>query len=69
MSIKIDNLPDIKVLSEAEFADLIGVSAMTLQRMRHEGQAPARVQLTARRRGYTVKAIREWLAKRIEVAA
>jgi predicted DNA-binding transcriptional regulator AlpA len=68
---KIDDLPDIKVLSEAELSELLGLGASSLHRMRLEGKAPPRTQLTpggrdgrGARYGYTVAAVREWLKAR-----
>jgi predicted DNA-binding transcriptional regulator AlpA len=68
---KIDDLPDIKVLTEAELSKLLGVGVASLHRMRREGKAPPQTQLTpggrdgkGARYGYTVAAVREWLKAR-----
>jgi predicted DNA-binding transcriptional regulator AlpA len=58
------NAPDFQVLSDAQTCAITGLSADTLKRLDQLGQAPKRVQLSPRRHGRTVGAIRAWLAER-----
>jgi len=59
-----DRLPDQAILTDAEIAKLAGISVDTLQRLEKRGDAPARVQLSQRRHGRQVGAVRRWLAER-----
>ena len=57
-------LPDHAVLTKAQTAVAVTLSTDTLDRLHARGSGPKRVQLSARRCGYTVGAVREWLNKR-----
>ncbi|GBR25343.1 hypothetical protein [Acetobacter orleanensis] len=50
------------VVSEAEAAALVNLAPRTLQAKRLDGTGPAYVQLTKRRIGYAVEALRVWVA-------
>lgn len=50
------------VLSEAKAAALLNLAPRTLQAKRLDGTGPAFVQLTKRRIGYAVEALRVWVA-------
>lgn len=52
------------VVSEAEAAALVNLAPRTLQAKRLDGTGPAYVQLTKRRIGYSVEALRVWVANR-----
>ncbi len=61
--------PDFQVLTKPQFLAVANISEDTLNRLHKEGRGPERVQLSPRRVGYTVGAIREWLKSRTEAAA
>jgi predicted DNA-binding transcriptional regulator AlpA len=63
------DLPDHAVLNKPQVCSLINLSEDTLARLHQNGEGPARVQLSARRVGYTVGAVREWLQKRASASA
>ncbi|GFE94052.1 DNA-binding protein [Acetobacter persici] len=50
------------VVSEAEAAALVNLAPRTLQAKRLDGTGPAYVQLTKRRIGYAMEALRVWVA-------
>ncbi|WP_052944816.1 hypothetical protein [Acetobacter cibinongensis] len=50
------------VLSEAKAAALVNLAPRTMQAKRLDGTGPAFVQLTKRRIGYSVEALRAWVA-------
>jgi predicted DNA-binding transcriptional regulator AlpA len=56
--------PDFAVLTKQQTAVVTNTSTDTLDRLHESGNGPERVQLSPRRVGYTVGAIRKWLAKR-----
>jgi predicted DNA-binding transcriptional regulator AlpA len=58
------NLPDHAVLTKAQTCALTNLSEDTLARLHRNGDGPERVQLSPRRVGYTVAAVRGWLQKR-----
>lgn len=58
------NLPDHAVLTKSQTCALTNLSEDTLSRLHHRGDGPERVQLSARRVGYTVGAVRIWLQQR-----
>jgi predicted DNA-binding transcriptional regulator AlpA len=60
----IGNLPDQAVLSKTQTCALTNLSEDTLNRLHRRGEGPVRVQLSPRRVGYTVGAVRSWLEKR-----
>jgi predicted DNA-binding transcriptional regulator AlpA len=64
---KIKQLPDCACLNARELAELVGLSTRTITALEAEGSGPKRIRLSKARYGYTVAAIREWLAQR-EVA-
>jgi predicted DNA-binding transcriptional regulator AlpA len=53
-----------RVLDEKTAAELLGISHVTLERMRRSGRAPRHVQLSARRLGYRVCDPIAWLNAR-----
>jgi predicted DNA-binding transcriptional regulator AlpA len=62
------DLPDHTVLTKPQVCSILGVSEDTLTRLRQRGEGPERVQLSPRRVGYTVGAIRSWLHGRAKAA-
>jgi predicted DNA-binding transcriptional regulator AlpA len=65
---KLNEWPDVKVLTDAELQELSGLSGSQLARMRAAGTAPRRVRLTLggvngknARFGTTVGEYRRWL--------
>lgn len=63
----LDLPPDIarqRVLDERTAADFIGLSHMTLERMRKLGTAPRHIPLSTRRLGYRVCDLLDWLDAR-----
>jgi predicted DNA-binding transcriptional regulator AlpA len=63
------NTPDFVVLTKQEFCAAANISEDTLNRLHAQGRGPVRVQLSPRRIGYTVGAIRTWLQSRTESQA
>ena len=61
---KLNDLPDVAILSDKEAAEVLGVSLDTLARMTARGDAPPRVQISMRRFGRPVGSLKAWLAKR-----
>ena len=59
-----DNTDDIGLVTEQELCKQLGISAVTVQRMRYEGWGPKFVVLGPRRIAYRPSAISEWLAAR-----
>jgi hypothetical protein len=57
-------LLDEQVLTIREFAQINGIGLRTAIRILEGPDAPAIVRLSARRIGVTVKAVREWQARR-----
>jgi prophage regulatory protein len=53
-----------RVLDERTAAKFIGVSPMTLERLRKTGAAPRHLRLTERRLGYRLADILDWLDAR-----
>jgi predicted DNA-binding transcriptional regulator AlpA len=53
-----------RVLNEKDAATFIGVSAVTLERLRKVGAAPKHLMLSPRRLGYRVGDLMKWLDKR-----
>jgi predicted DNA-binding transcriptional regulator AlpA len=58
----------IRVLSEDEAAEALGVSSETLRRMAQRGEAPPRLELSTRRIGYRIRDIAAWLDARAQSA-
>ena len=54
-----------RVLGEKEAAEFVGLSPMTLERMRKQGVAPQHVRLSARRLGYRICDLTDWLDARV----
>jgi hypothetical protein len=52
------------IMNEKEAAKWLNLSERTLQKLRLEGGGPAFVELTVRRRGYTMAALEAWVAAR-----
>ena len=50
------------VVSEREAAEIIGVSPDTLRRMVKRGEGPDRIKISARRIGYRLSALNDFLA-------
>lgn len=59
------DLPDHRMLSRAELANLLGVSIDTLDRLEARGEAPPRVRISPRRWGYPVGAYKQWYAAKL----
>lgn len=59
-----DNTDDIGLVTEQELCKQLGISAVTVQRMRYEGWGPKFVVLGPRRIAYRPSAILEWLTAR-----
>lgn len=57
-------IESLRVLDEKSAAALLGVSHVTLERMRRAGRAPRHVQLSARRLGYRISDLTAWLDAR-----
>ncbi len=57
-------LPDHAVLSKQQACTIMCMSEDTLSRLHRRGEGPARIQLSPRRVGYSVSAIRNWLQER-----
>jgi hypothetical protein len=55
---------DLRVLTEAQAADVLGISVWTLQRMRKRGEGPPITHISPRRIGYTVGNLRRHLQSR-----
>ena len=63
----IDLPPDIarqRVLNEKDAAAFVGLSAMTLERLRKLGNGPKHLVLSPRRLGYRVADLLKWLDER-----
>ena len=58
------DLPDHKVLSKPQTSEITNLSEDTLDRLHRKGEGPPRIQLSARRVGYTTGAVRAWLRQR-----
>lgn len=52
------------VVSELEAARLVGLGIRTMQQLRAEGTGPRFVRLSARRLGYSLDDLRDWIASR-----
>jgi hypothetical protein len=48
---RLDQLPPEAILTDREVCELVGISVDTLWRLERRGDAPPRVQLSARRHG------------------
>ena len=59
-----DSLDSIRVLSDPELRDLLTVSERTWDRMKLQGDAPPKTQLSERRIGYRVSDVKRWLDAR-----
>lgn len=53
-----------RVVDERTAAQFVGLSAMTLERMRRLGTAPKHIALSPRRLGYRVADLLSWLDER-----
>lgn len=49
------------VVSEAEAAQMIGVSLRTMRHMRCDGNGPPHIRLSQRRIGYVVTILKKWV--------
>jgi predicted DNA-binding transcriptional regulator AlpA len=61
---RLDQLPPEAILTDREVSELVGISIDTLWRLERKGDAPPRVQLSARRHGRRLADVRRWLAER-----
>jgi predicted DNA-binding transcriptional regulator AlpA len=59
-----EELDSIRVVSEVELRRMLGISDKTFERMRLRGDVPPKTQLSARRIGYRVVDVKEWLDQR-----
>jgi predicted DNA-binding transcriptional regulator AlpA len=64
---KVDSPNSIRVLTEPELLQTLGLSDRTFERMKQRGDVPPKTQLSERRVGYRVCDVEEWLDKRREV--
>ncbi|OUJ17127.1 AlpA family transcriptional regulator [Acetobacter sp. DsW_063] len=53
-----------RVLTEKQASEFLGISGRTLQNWRRTGDGPSYVQISQRRIGYSLKALRDWVAAR-----
>jgi predicted DNA-binding transcriptional regulator AlpA len=60
----LDQLPPDAILTDREVSELVGISVDTLWRLERKGDAPPRIQLSARRHGRRLADVRHWLAER-----
>jgi predicted DNA-binding transcriptional regulator AlpA len=58
------SLPDDAILTRAQTCALTNLSEDTLARLHQRGEGPPRVQLSPRRVGYAIGALRAWLQER-----
>jgi predicted DNA-binding transcriptional regulator AlpA len=58
------DLPPEAVLTDKQVCELVGISQDTLWRLERKGDAPPRIQLSARRHGRRLADVRRWLAER-----
>jgi predicted DNA-binding transcriptional regulator AlpA len=63
-SVELGGIAVHRVLDEKTAAELLGISPVTLERMRRSGRAPRHVQLSVRRLGYRVCDLTDWLEAR-----
>ena len=54
----------IRVVSETELRQMLGLSKKTFERLRWRGDVPPKTQLSDRRVGYRVCDVEEWLDRR-----
>jgi predicted DNA-binding transcriptional regulator AlpA len=59
-----EELNSIRVLSETELRQMLGISERTFDRLRYRGDVPPKTQLSDRRVGYRVCDVEEWLDRR-----
>jgi predicted DNA-binding transcriptional regulator AlpA len=59
-----EGLNAIRVLSETELRQALGISEKTFERMRYRGDVPPKTQISARRVGYRVRDVEQWLDRR-----
>lgn len=50
------------IISDAQFAAMIGQDAHYVQQMRHDGRGPVYLRLSGKRCVYELAAIQEWIA-------
>jgi predicted DNA-binding transcriptional regulator AlpA len=67
--IRLSELDPDEVLTRQEFCRVARISIDTLERMEAANKAPPRTQLSDRRFGFRVGAVRQWLAARTEGVA
>lgn len=60
----LERLPPDAVLTDRQVCELLGISHDTLWRLERKGDAPPRIQLSARRHGRQLSEVRRWLAAR-----
>jgi predicted DNA-binding transcriptional regulator AlpA len=54
----------VRVLSETELREMLGISERTFDRMRYRGDVPPKTKISERRIGYRVCDVEEWLDRR-----
>jgi predicted DNA-binding transcriptional regulator AlpA len=59
-----EGLNTIRVLSETELRQMLGISERTFDRMRYRGDIPPKTQISERRVGYRLCDVEEWLDQR-----
>jgi len=60
----LSNLPDLAIVTKTQVCKVTSLSGATIDRLHKRGEGPPRVQLSARRIGYTMGEVRDWLQKR-----
>lgn len=62
----LENINGDCIISKKEAAELLDISVDTLDRMTARGEGPKRVQLSARRVGFQMRELRQWIERRAE---
>ena len=64
-----ENFDSVKVVSEPQAIEIVGLSARQWYRMKAEGDLPPVTRLSRGRIGYRLTDIAQWLDKRREISA
>jgi predicted DNA-binding transcriptional regulator AlpA len=59
-----EGLNAIRILSETELRQMLGISERTFDRMRYRGDVPPKTQISERRVGYRLRDVEQWLDRR-----
>jgi predicted DNA-binding transcriptional regulator AlpA len=60
----LNRLPPEAILTDPEVCEIAGISPDTFSRLEKKGDVPPRIQLSPRRHGRQLAAVRRWLADR-----